>query len=267
MRKGLFSGKYYKFVSPCGFSFAVIIAYSNEGKSIQLITPHHSYEIEDCGSVKVYDDLLFEFYIHQADIQLLGRITTMQLHPLKTKVMGPFTFIPFMECKHAIYSMYHTLSGEILLGDRKVSFQEGYGYIEGDSGRNFPRKYIWYNSVLPSQTAVTIAIAQIPMLFFRFTGLLCFVKTENSEISMCTWNGGKVIKAENGVVEIKRGKYRINLELEALSGHSLKAPIQGDMRRIIKENLVIPSKYILYYKDQVLLASSDFQSSCEWVDI
>lgn len=265
MRKGRFAGKYYKFISQSGFSFAIIIAYSNEGKSIQLITKDCSYEIKDCDSIVVKEEKVFEFHIRQKNLNLQGTITIDKLNPLKGNVMGPFEHIPFMECKHSIYSMYHGLSGWINIGDKKISFQNGYGYIEGDAGKNFPKKYIWYNSVLPGKT-VTIAIAHIPFAFFSFTGVLCFVKTEQEELSMCTWNGVKIRKAADGIVELTKRKYKIHVELDKLSGHALKAPVQGDMKRIIKENLVVPSKYTISYDGIIVLETTDPYSSCEWVD-
>ena len=50
--KNRFFGKYYKFISNDGFSFAIIIALSNEGKSIQLNTKNGSFNIKNIDQVK-----------------------------------------------------------------------------------------------------------------------------------------------------------------------------------------------------------------------
>ena len=46
-------------------------------------------------------------------------------------IMGPFEFLPGMECRHAVYSMKHTVNGELRVGQQKLSFQNADGYMEG----------------------------------------------------------------------------------------------------------------------------------------
>ena len=78
--------------------------------------------------------------------------------------------------------MYHKVNGEMSLNnDRTPVFIDALGYIEGDSGHNFPKNYIWYNSIL-EDVSVTLAIATIPLFgFIKFTGLLCFIKGKDFE--------------------------------------------------------------------------------------
>ena len=47
-------------------------------------------------------------------------------------IMGPFSFIPFMECYHGVLSMNHSIKGELYLNDEILSFNKGKGYIEKD---------------------------------------------------------------------------------------------------------------------------------------
>ena len=264
MKKNYFFGKYYKFISESGFSFAIIIANSNEGHSIQLITNDNSYQIIDLESVKIINDNHFVFSIKQDDINLEGNLYLGTLNPLTKKVMGPFSYVPFMECRHDIYSMYHSVRGEIALNNNTIIFNDGIGYIEGDRGRNFPSKYIWYNSVTKDNT-ITIAIASIPIGFIKFTGVLCFIKNKDDEFYFCTWNRVKIKELNSGVIRLKKGKYELLVNISLNDGHKLKAPIKGSMVRYIKENIAIPSKYSLKYKDNVLLEIEDELSSCEWV--
>ena len=53
-------------------------------------------------------------------------------------IMGWYSFVPFMECKHGVVSMFHSLKGGLQIGDRYVDFNDGTGYIEKDWGRSFP---------------------------------------------------------------------------------------------------------------------------------
>ena len=120
MKKNRFFGKYYKFISDgSSFSFAVIISTANEGDMLQVITPHKAFLINNTKSVSVKGSII-TFDINQDDLSMKGELTLGELHPLKKKVMGPFTYLP-MECRHEIYSMWHTLRGTLLINGKEVS--------------------------------------------------------------------------------------------------------------------------------------------------
>ena len=63
--------------------------------------------------------------------------------PLRSDIMGPFRFLPRMECAHGIISMGHPLDGVLHLNGRTLDFTGGTGYIETDRGRSFPSRYLW----------------------------------------------------------------------------------------------------------------------------
>lgn len=263
MAKNRFHGKYYKFVSKDGFSFAFIKSHANEGDMLQVITPEGAYHLNDPYAIKV-DGGHIIFDVHESNLNLAGDLSLGAFHPLKRKVMGPFTYLP-MECSHDIYSMHHEVNGVLDINGNKISFDGGLGYIEGDKGTNFPSKYIWYNSLLPDAT-VTFAIASIPLFgFIHFTGLLCFIKYKDKEYRLCTYNGGKAITICEKHIVIRKGKLRLSIEVGDLSGHPLKAPVNGDMVRYIKENLRIPTKYRLTLGEETLLDNEDALSSLEYM--
>ena len=262
--KNHFKGKYFKFISEDGFSFAIILSNSNDGNQIQLITKEDSYLITDTRQVKTDLESFFEINIVQDNLVLKGKLFLGKLNPLKKKVMGPFSYIPFMECKHNIYSMYHDVKGKVECNGSIHEFNKGIGYIEGDKGVNFPKKYIWYNSVTKNST-LTLAIASIPFGLFTFTGVLCFMKSRNKEYYFCTWNRVRIIKIDKYYLELKKGKYTLKIELPEVKGHNLSAPVKGNMNRFIKENLSILSSYTLLYKNEVVLEEKDPYSSCEWM--
>ena len=263
MNRNRFFGKYYKFINKDLFSFAIIVSTANEGDMLQVITPDKSYYINDPKSVEVGDTTI-TFNIKQDDLVLSGKITLGEPHPLKKKVMGPFTYLP-MECRHEIYSMHHSLNGKISINGKDISFDDGIGYIEGDSGTNFPKKYVWYNSVTKDVTT-TFALASIPFLgFIHFTGILCFIKTKEKEYYLSTYNGAKLNKIDDKEIVISKGKYLFVLSIDNKDGHLLKAPIKGKMDRYIKENLNIPTSFKLTKKDEVLLQIEDPISSLEYM--
>ena len=265
MKKNRFFGKYYKFIADDGYTFALIISHANEGDMLQLVTPDKGHFIGDTKSVEIIDNLV-NINIHDENISLVGTLSLGELHPLTKKVMGPFTYLP-MECRHEIYSMYHTVSGTLTLNNnRAITFTDSLGYIEGDSGTNFPKNYIWYNSVTNNAT-VTIAIATIPLLggIINFTGLLCFIKGRGFEYRFCTYNGGKIVSKSPTKVIIKKCKYLLELDISSLGGHDLKAPVKGNMTRYIKENINVKTHYKLTYKDTVILDIEDELSSLEYM--
>ena len=264
MKKNRFLGKYYKFISDdSSFSFAVIISTANEGDMLQVITPHKAFLISNTKSVSVKGSVII-FDINQDDLVIKGELTLGELHPLKKKVMGPFTYLP-MECRHEIYSMWNTLRGTLLINGKEVSFNKGRGYIEGDSGTNFPKKYVWYNSVTEDITA-TFALASIPLFgFIHFTGILCFIKTKEKEYYLCTYNGAKLKKITDDEVIIKKGNYSFVLNIKNEGGHLLKAPVKGDMVRYIKENLNVSTSYKFLEKDNILIQKDDPLSSLEFM--
>ena len=44
---------------------------------------------------------------------------------LSPNIMGPFSYIPFMECNHAILSMQNSIKGMININDKKMNFEKG----------------------------------------------------------------------------------------------------------------------------------------------
>lgn len=263
-RKNYFFGKYYKFISDDGYTFALIVSYANEGDMLQLVTPGKGYFIEDTKSVSIEGDTV-KICIEQKGISLKGALTLGELHPLSKPVMGPFAHLP-MECRHEIYSMYHTVNGTLSLnGDRKLTFTDALGYIEGDSGTNFPKNYIWYNSVTEKGT-VTLAIATIPLLgVIRFTGLLCFIKTKEKEYRFTTYNGGKIVSKSEQEIVVWKGRYTFRVQMTQTGGTPLKAPVKGNMVRYIKENINVPTQYALLNGDTPMLEVEDPFSSLEYM--
>ena len=263
MKRNRFFGKYYKFISDDRFCFAVIKSHANEGDMLQVITPSKASFITDPYSMRIEGNVI-TFNINQEDISIKGTITLGEFHPLKKKVLGPFTYLP-MECRHEIYSMHHTLKRNLLIDGKEVSFNKGRGYIEGDSGTNFPKKYVWYNSVTEDITA-TFALASIPLFgFIRFTGILCFIKTKEKEYYLCTYDGAKLKKISEEEIIISKGKYSFVLNMNTKDGHLLKAPIKGKMDRYIKENLNTLTTFKLMKKGEVLLQVEDPLSSLEYM--
>lgn len=44
--------------------------------------------------------------------------------------MGPFALIPFMECRHSVWSMRHFVRGTVIINGEDYVFQNAWGYWE-----------------------------------------------------------------------------------------------------------------------------------------
>ena len=111
----------------------------------------------------------------------------------KYDIMGPFSYIPGMECRHAVYSMKHTVNGEVKVNDQIFRFENDMGYMEGDSGTSFPDRYIWTQHFIP-EGSVMLAAASIPLSGIRFTGTVGFLFYRNREYRFATYLGASVRK-------------------------------------------------------------------------
>ena len=79
-------------------------------------------------------------------------------------IMGPYAFVPLMECYHGILSMDHEIEGELEIDNQKIDFTGGRGYIEKDWGHSFPSAYIWMQSNHFSEKGISFkaSVAKIP---------------------------------------------------------------------------------------------------------
>lgn len=49
-------------------------------------------------------------------------------------IMGWFSFIPGLECRHDVFSMNHITTGTLQMNGKLLDFTQGTGYIEKDRG-------------------------------------------------------------------------------------------------------------------------------------
>ena len=96
------------------------------------------------------------------DSSISGNLILSNHKKIKYDIMGPFYYIPFMECSHFIVSMSNTVNGAVNINGIKHVFSDGLGYIEGDRGCSFPRRYFW-TQCLFDNNSVMLSIADIPL--------------------------------------------------------------------------------------------------------
>ena len=167
-------------------------------------------------------------------------------------IMGPFARIPWMQCRHMVYSMGHSVNGEIKTGDERFCFKNGKGYMEGDSGTSFPDRYIWIQHFLP-KGSLMFAAASIPLAGIHFTGTIGYLFTGSGMYCFATYLGAVVEKLEDGELAIRQGPYHVQIRFPNSGGTLLKAPESGKMVRKVRESIAGKAEYTLIYKKHVLL--------------
>lgn len=263
MKKNKFFGTYYKHQTSDGFTISLIVSNSNEGEMMQIITNEKSYMVEDLSSINVSFQGI-EFNIHQKDLELEGFIIYGPLLKPKKDIMSYFRHLP-IECKHNIYSMYHRLHGKITLNGKEIMFCNGDGYIEGDEGRNFPSKYLWFNAT-SDVASITAMVADIPLGITTITGVTCLIEYNDKEYRFGTYNFARADTISKNHIVIRKGKYTLIIEIEdEVEGHLLRAPISGNMDRFIKEAVTVKARYILKEKNKTILDVTHPYASYEYM--
>lgn len=266
--KDYFEGWYFKHMSSGNEAISLIPGINLEnGKKqafIQIITNENTYFV-------AYDFDSFEYrhqpfgikigssYFSKTGVKLdihdeeqnifisgklkYGEMSEIAKNTLAPNIMGPFSYLPFMECNHAILSMRHDIHGEIRINDQNISFEGGTGYIEKDWGCSFPKSYLWCqsNDFGKSEGSIMFSLAHIPFQVFDFEGFICVFLLNGKEYRFTTYNGSKITMLktteQSALVEIKKRGYLLRLNCKQENALPLAAPKLGMMDKMIRESL------------------------------
>lgn len=275
---GFFYGWYMKCQSDTQ-TLAVIPAVHKAGKkrtcSIQIITDDAAWTVTfNADSYRRIRKNIFigenrfgekgiKLAIHTPQLSIKGKLDFGSLCPLKYDIMGPFALAPFMECRHSVWSMRHSVRGNVYVNGQKYSFHNAWGYWEGDRGRSFPKEYIWTQCCF-SGGALMLSVADIPMAGIHFTGIISVILWQGKEYRIATYLGAKVAQIENNMVQIIQGSLELEAQLLEASERPLKAPAKGDMIRTIHESASCRVFYRLRKKGCTIFAFETDRASFEF---
>ncbi len=178
-------------------------------------------------------------------------------------IMGWYSFVPFMECKHGIISVNHSLKGSINAGGTVINFTEGKGYIEKDWGTSFPEAWIWIqsNNFSNHDTSFTFSVAKIPWMGKFFIGFISFLYYNGGFILFSTYNKSAltdIVHDDNSVsMTLRNKKYVLKVSAAKKTFGELKAPASGNMSRRIKESVDSEVTLSLYDLNNNLLYSDE----------
>lgn len=162
---------------------------------------------------------------------------------LRPGIMGPYTFIPFMECRHGVINIHHEITGELEISGEYFNFNGGYGYIEKDWGASFPETWVWLQSNHFGADDVTLmfSAAKIPWLGSSFPGFISFIRLGDRFNLFATYTGAKIQKLsyDDKHLEIALSDKSREMRIDAVhtAGGILKAPKNGMMKGEISESI------------------------------
>jgi tocopherol cyclase len=268
-KKNYFEGWYFKHVSEgADEAFAVI-------PGISLSEDTHAFiQFNDSKTGKSsyfrYDISEFSFESRKLRIMIAGSIFTteginldlsnedctikgkinysdnlkIRSHILRPGIMGWYSYVPWMECNHAVVSVSHVLEGSVTINRTSIQLGGGKGYIEKDWGISFPESWLWMqcNNFTSQSASVMISVGKIPWRGSFFIGFVAYFSIEGKTEILATFNGAEIIelsrKGENTTEVIIRKKGLVLRAVISKKGAGvLKAPVSGKMNNIIKESI------------------------------
>lgn len=277
-KRGWFYGWYFKCQSDTRTLAVIPAVHRTQGKktcSIQIITEEHSWTASlPAEAFRRKGKTIFigknrfgergvRLAVCEPGLSVKGRLEFGSLFPLRYDIMGPFSLVPFLECRHSVWSMKHTVRGTVYINGTEYSFDGAEGYWEGDRGRSFPKEYIWTQCGFP-EGALMLSVADIPLAGFHFRGIIAIVLLDGREYRLATYLGAKAARIRDGMVRVVQGSLELEAKLLEKTGKPLKAPAGGDMVRTIHESAACRAKYRFRRKGRTLLDFGTDRASFEY---
>lgn len=266
-RKPYFEGWYFKLVAPSGHALALIPGVHHTTSSaaafVQVIdgetgnTSYFPFSRESfqpekkpfCVAVgrNTFSLEGLSIDLSDASTRVAGTVsfTGITAYPpfaLTPGIMGPFSYVPGMECRHGVVSVDHTLNGSLEFQGQTIDFTGGRGYIEKDWGRSFPKSWVWLqtNRFTNAGDSFMLSLARIPYLGSWFPGFLGFLRYNGQWFRFGTYTGAKTSGSwsENGLeLRVVSGSMVLDITALRASTGFLQAPVNGAMDRRIAESV------------------------------
>jgi tocopherol cyclase len=268
-KKNYFEGWYFKHVSGdlnhvWSFIPGVALTTDNPHAFIQVIngitgeTEYITYTLNQFSWEKthlylkigdsVFTDKFMNLCIEKGNINISGYVEYRNIirYPstiLSPGIMGWYSFVPYMECKHGIISVNHHLKGKISVNGLSIDLNKGKGYIEKDWGTSFPEAWIWIqsNNFKDPETSFSFSLAKIPWMGRFFMGFIAFLYVKGKFFLFSTYNKSTITQIEHDsasiTISVKNNKSVLRAKAVKNIFGELRAPASGDMSRRIKESI------------------------------
>lgn len=276
--KEYFKGYYFKCSNTKEtISFIPAIHFNGKEKnaSLQIITADAAYTVPYDNAIiddknfrtKIGDNYFstkgIKINIKNENLSIFGNISFGPFEKIRYDIMGPFQYVPHMQCRHTVVSMSHYVNGMISINGKTYHFKKGIGYIEGDSGYSFPKEYAWTHCHYEN-SSIMLSVADIPISRFHFQGVIAIIMIEGKEYRIATYLGAKIKYTKNNTIVVKQGKYTLTAKLIKSNSHMLNAPHNGEMLRTIRESASCTACYKFTFEDKTLIEFTSDMASFEY---
>ena len=220
-----FEGMYFKLqAGERMLAFIPAVHTDDNGKrsaSLQVVTrggahfvelPADSVVIDRRGmtartGVGTYSPFGIDINLKTPELCIAGKLIFTHAVKPRGDIMGPYRFVPFMECRHRVFSLTHSIDGSLAINGETLDFTNGIGYTEGDRGRSFPERYIWTHCGWHADRpcSLMLSAAAVRPLGKAFTGIIGFVYFGGREYRLATYHGARIKSIGNGCVTICQG--------------------------------------------------------------
>lgn len=248
--KKYFCGWYYRCQSDTQ-TLAIIPSIHKTSDSVfcnvQIITDSNAFQIsfpnsdlnknrsEICIGKNRFGNRGITLDIQTPELQASGDLRFGAFTPIKYDIMGPFRYIPFLQCRHSVFSMKHTVDRKLIVNGICYPFANSVGYLEGDRGSSFPREYAWTQCFFP-EGSLMLSVADVPFGCTHITGIIGIMLLDGKEYRLATYLGAKAVRIKNGEVIVRQGKYTLAARRLDTPGYPLQAPVCGSMSHTIYEH-------------------------------
>lgn len=208
---------------------------SNDALDIRIGPNHFT---RDCISLHIADDTR----VLRGEVNFSG-LNEWPVTLASPGIMGPFGWLPFMECYHGVVSLDHAVSGRLVMDRQTLDFDGGRGYTEKDWGQSFPSAWVWMQSNHFSRAGIclTASTAIIPFLTTSFPGFIVGLLLDDTLHRFTTYAGGSVerLRVDDRAVEwaLKNRTHRIEIYAQRADGAPLPAPDRIEMGRRVLETM------------------------------
>ena len=242
--------------------------------SLQIITddasyivPFAQYQLDRRQYCLTLGDCIFtpngcRLHLQTDRLTVRGDLRYAEHVRLPFDVMGPFRFIPFVQCRHSVFSMRHRVDGILQINDRVFRFDRAPGYAEGDRGYSFPDWYIWTQCHIPGGSLM-LSAAQVRCAGLHFSGCTGAVLYRHRLYRFATYCGARILHANDHGLMLRQGPFTITAQLLQNRSLPLLAPQNGSMRRVIHESVACRVRYRLLYNGDPLFDVSKSQAGFE----
>ncbi len=226
----------------------------------------------------VFTDSYIDINIEKGDHKVTGRLTYQNIvkYPktlLSPGIMGWYSYVPTMECKHGVVSVNHDITGSLIINNVHIDFNEGKGYIEKDWGTSFPEAWLWIqaNNFKERDSSFNFSIAKIPWRGTYFIGFIAFLFYNKKFFLFSTYNNSIIHEMNHSsdsiTVKMKNRNATLKVSTNKSTFGELRAPVSGQMSRRIKESIDSDVSISLFDSNNTLLyTDSSKRAGLEVID-